>query len=92
MKQWRRQLDRWLLGLTNSSMQGGASAVDAFLAMAAANAVGMDVPKLSFDLIGAIFLFSAGRAFFKYLSLNPLPELPEVPAAGAAPASTQRPS
>lgn len=73
---FRRQLDRWLLGIPRSFLQGGAIAVKATIAVATASGVGLPVQNLDLKQIGIVWLGGALVEMAKYLSANPLPDLP----------------
>jgi hypothetical protein len=69
------KFELWAWGLLGGAIGGGATAACAWLGMAGAKAVGLDVPALNFKALGVIFLSGAVSNALAFLKQSPLPAL-----------------
>lgn len=71
----KKRIEVWAYTLFAGAIGGGATAVSAWLGMAAAHQIGMDVPALNLKAVGVIFLSGMLPPIFTYLKQSPLPPM-----------------
>jgi len=74
-KAWyeRRRFRVWISGLSATVIHGAAAAGGAFVGLATAKGLGIDVPQLNVQQLGVVLLSAGLSSLFAYLRKSPIP-------------------
>ncbi len=71
----KTRTEAWLYGMGVAVISGAASTGSAWMGLAMAKSVGIEVPTLNWKSLGMILLTSTVSNFFLYLKQSPLPRM-----------------
>lgn len=71
----KTRIETWAYGLGKCVIGGAAATGSAWMGLAMAKSVGLEVPTLNFKALGMILITSSLSNLFFYLKQSPLPEM-----------------